>query len=98
MGFYRRSMGRRERRECFRWKASCWRRGVKRRDNSSHIDYIKVQTSNKGRGAIDKATILKAGGEYKLRYSVRDQNWESNRSVACDSFLSLRLKMNQIYP
>lgn len=30
----------------------------------------------KGRAAIYKATILKVCGEYKLRYSVRDQNWE----------------------
>ena len=30
--------------------------------------------TNKGRVAICKATILKVCGEYKLRYSLRDQN------------------------
>ena len=30
--------------------------------------------TNKGRVAIYKATILKVCGEYKLQYSLRDQN------------------------
>ena len=30
--------------------------------------------TNKSRVAICKATILKVCGEYKLRYSLRDQN------------------------